>query len=303
MAVKNKITDEQERLFERDLLQVLGRDPDHQFAFDGKLRVFSSRYRCELRAVSVELSPEGDVVFVGAFLRGEPQFDTSKGYRTVVPELRIPFSECFNDLRTTPGFNEAYLVSKTRKAVLDKCVAHPMQLLDVSGLSSRGKVEMLETAVIAGASGVGDVRVGSVACRDGMVTVETDDGVPVGVSRMRLTDIQRLGRSLHTMNAYVREVRKDFIEAKNASLPSRNGSFSENDIRLGEEAGLAAIYGKHPLPYCDAVARTFAVTHKDVFDVSRRSAAEIDRMIRDYRENGKPFGFPEEKRKSLTVKR
>lgn len=293
MAVRTKITDEQERLFEKELLVALMRDGQHQFAFDGKLRVWSSRYNCELKAVCVQWDESrGDVVFVGAFMQGEPQMDYSNGFPLVKPELVIPFRECFNDLRSTPGFNENYLISKTRKAVMDKCLSYPMRLLDAYGAVRGSELPLDEFSsrkvfVCGGAH-----RVGSIALQDGVYSVRTPEGMPLSLNRLSLLDIQRLGEGLQEVNRLIRDARKAFIDGKNAVLPKLSTTLSERDVRCGEEAGLVSLYDSGAtLRCCDAVARTFSGSYKDVFDERLHSPKEIDAMVRAYREGRRGFGF------------
>ena len=304
MAVRNTISDEQERIFEKELLQALRRDPDHQFAFDSKLRVWSKRYNCELRAVSVLWDEsKGDIVFVGAFMKGEPQIDMSKGYPRVKPELSIPFRECFCDLKDTPGFNETYLISKTRKAVIDKCLSYPMRLLDANGAVRRGGVELDGFGDRKVYVGGGAVGVGRVSVSDDGFRMESSDGMPLSVSKMSLLDIQRVGDYLLGINNLIREARKVFIDGKNSVLPQQSTTLSERDVREGEVAGLVRMYESGaPLPCCDAVAKTFSSSHKDVFDDRLHSVREIDRMIREFRSSGKPFGFKQNKNRENSLK-
>ena len=166
------MSDEQFRRFEGELLATLRRDPDHQFAFDGKLRFHSSRYNCELSAVNVHLDErKGDLVLVGAFLSGEPQIDYSRGYALIQHELSVPFKECFEDLKSTPGFNEMYLISKSRKAVIDKCLSAPLRTLSALDADRDGRIELgdffrKDVRINGGAEGVG-----SLSMRDGKVEI------------------------------------------------------------------------------------------------------------------------------------
>lgn len=299
MAITKRISDQQERLFERELLTALRRDPEHQFAFDGKLRVFSSRYGCTLEAVNVHWDEKkGEAVFVGAFRSGNPVYDMSKGYAVVQHEIAIPFSECFEDMKSTPGFNEAYLISKTRKAVMDKCLSFPLRQLQAKGGIRDGGIDLSEfsanqpTVTYSG----GSLNVQSVSSKDGQFEIVCSDGYPLKVSNLSLPDIQKIGESLLAVDKYIKIARRAFIDAKNAVLPEQSTSLSERDVRESEEKGLSSIYGMgFPLRYCDAVAKMHSSSFKDVFDDRKHSPLEIDRMVRAYREQGKPFGFKERK--------
>ena len=304
MAIKSTFSDEQERAFERELLSVLKREPTHQFCFDGKLRFQSRRYGCEMKAMNVHWDEaKGDIVLVGAFYKGKPQIDMSKGYPVIQSEFSIPFRECYDDLKQTPGFNEMYLISKTRKAVIDKSLGFPMKVLEAGGALQRGGVDFSDFDVRQPAVLDGSEQVGSVTLKDGVYAVHSSKGYFLDVQKMSLLDIQRIGTMLSSVNDIVREARKTFIQGKNAELPSGSVSLSERDIRCAEEAGLRRVYDQgFPIRCCDVVAKSFSRSYKDVFDTELHSLREIDRMMREVRSKGREFGFRPERSKEQTVK-
>ncbi len=297
MSVTGKLSEQDFLSFESDLREALVRDPDHQFAFDGVLKVQSSRYRCLLRAVNVRWDERrGDAVFVGAFISGEPQPDYSRGYPLIKSEVEIPFRECFRDLERMGGFGGRYLLTKTRKAVIEKCLSHPLRVL-----SSYDAVEkdgsFLPDGFLDPSAGErplsvvgGSVRVGSVR-RDGKyVSVLGDDLRAIDLTKISLRDIQRIGERMGAARDRVKEARGVYVKARIAVV-GEGKTVSERDDRLGSEAGLEAVYGAgYPMAVCRSVARTYCPEHEGVFDTVRHGMREIDAMVRAYRDGRGSFG-------------
>lgn len=304
MAIKRTFTDEQERLFEQELLAALKRDPDHQFAFDGKLEVDSSRYGCRLRADNVFWDPEkDDIVFVGCCIGGKPVIDTSKGYPLVKTEVSIPFRECFEDLKKMNSVSPMYLVSKSRKAVIEKCIKHPFRLAGVDRVLRDGVFRVDDFWPSFPKVGGGLSGVGSVSCVDGEIYLRPDaetvsrvhsgelERMPdLRLTKLSLADIQAIGELLLGAHAEVQKTVRDYLDIKNALCPDGRQA-SDRDVRMAEEAALLGIYEKgHPVRACHAVAMKFTGDNARVFDEMVHSLPEIYKMVHDSK-NGQPFGF------------
>lgn len=309
MAVKKQLSEAQINLFEQELLQVLKQDPDHQFAFDGKLCVQSRRYRCEIKAVNVRWDPDkGDLVLVGAFLRGEPVVDMSKGFPVFKTEIEIPFRECLQDLKANPSTDESALLSKARRAVIDKCIGYPMKLLRGAKVTSDGVPVVLDEFRSKGGPGTGmPVRVTSGlpgAMVYGETSVHSVEQTPEGLfsvkgvcggvlqelnlSRMSLPDIQRIGGNLRGAYALILHARRDFRLGKEKFVRPGSTSDAATD-RLGEAEGLACVYEKgYPMRVCDSVAKTFCVQYADLFS----EILALDGKMRSFRKTGLPFDSP-----------
>lgn len=303
MAIRKKFTDEQERAFEAELLSVLRRDKDHRFNFDGKLKVYSSRYGCTLQAVNVHWDErERDLVFVGAFRGGTPVIDNSRGYPQIQHDVSIPFRECFEDLRKMAGSNEMYLISKTRKAVLDKCISNEVSFARSYQVTRSGRLDFDDFFEKDCRILDGRVPVQSVSVKDGIVSIETKTGEPVDIRDLSLRDIQRVGEQVRDLNETIREARHTYVSARSkVVLP--NGTVDETDDRMGAAEGLAAVYEKgFPIRVCHGVAATLSQHFESVFDDTKHSAKDINTMIRAFRNGGKDFGFevkPERQRSTV----
>lgn len=303
MAYKRTITDEQERLFERELLAALKRDPDHQFAFDGKLEVVSSRYGCKLRAYSVFWDPDkDDIVFVGSCIGGQLMLDMSKGYPIVKTEVSIPFRECYNDLKKMNSMSPLYLISKSRKAVIDKNIKYPMGLAGIDKVLRDGTFCVDDFSAPSPKVGGGRYGVGSVSCVDGEICLKADTATmcrvssgelerpDLRVSKLSLSEIQDIGRVLLSAHAEVQNAKRVYLDIKNSLCPDGR-QVSDRDVRVAEESALRGIYEKGcPVRACHAVALTFSGENARVFDDKLHSLPDIRRMIHDSR-NGMPFGF------------
>ncbi len=275
--------------FESDLRGALVRDREHQFAFDGKLKFYSSRYQCTLEAVSVFLDPvKQDIVLVGAFISGTPQFDYSKGFPVIQHELSLPFRECFRDMQNAErGFNETYLVSKTRKAVLDKCVLYPLNALRQCNADRDGTVLLSDFGPKDFKVSDSRVTIGCVGAEGRNVVLEDKDGRPVNIASVSLSDLSRLGERMDVIRALIQEARNSFL-GERGKLVQENGTVTDWDLRKGAEKGLGSLHEKgYPLRVCYAVARTFSPDLADFFDDSKVSAKEVDGMMRRFRESGR----------------
>lgn len=280
MAVRRSLTQEQFELIEKDLLRALARDSEHQFAFDGKLKFFSRRYNCTMEAVDVHYDPaKNDIVLVGAFLSGTPQFDTSRGYSVIKPELELPFREVYADMKATEGYNEGYVISKTRKAVLDKCLAYPMGQLLANGAGRDGCISLDEfrdferkPPVLPGRRDTPQAMPFpmEISVRDGQFTFRDRDGRELNLRGYNMTEIQAVGKSLLEVRQMFVDARKDYIAAKNGVV-REHAQTSERDEREGEKAGLTAIYEhNYPVRICHMVARNLSASFPDAFDRSER---------------------------------
>ena len=282
------MTDQEELAFEQDLRYALMRDRDHQFAFDGKLRMYSSRYGCTLEAVSVFLDPvKQDIVFVGAFLSGTPQFDYSKGYPQIQSEIALPFRECYEDMRRSEAHNETYLISKTRKAVLDKCVQYPLASLkshnaDRDGVLLLGDFSGKEFRVKSGA-----VAVGGVSSEGGKVEITDSRGVPIRLSDISLGDLSRLGERMNGVRDLIQKARREFLQER-GKVVTENGTVSDWDLRVGSEKGLGKLCEDgYPLRVCYAVAKTYSPDLASLFDEKSVSRRKVDEMMRLFRKEGR----------------
>ena len=285
MSVRNTLTGDQVALFEKDLLSALVRDRDHQFAFDGVLQVYSSRYDCVLRAVNVHWDEKkGDVVFVGAFLKGKPQFDLSRGYPVVAQELSIPFRECFEDLRRTPGYQESYLLSKVRKAVIEKCLVYPAGRLSTRGLAEEGKIAFGEFPFKSFAPDGGRNGVGELSVSGGTVSVTDGSGRPMNLSRMSLSDIQRIGEDMLRMNDIMQDAFKVYHKGY-YSVVKEGSTVPEADNARGAMEGLRLVREMgYPPSVCKGLARTYFPSAAGLFESARSSVGDIDRLIEAFRE-------------------
>ena len=307
MAIIKKLSDEDVQRFEKDLLAALKNDPQHQFAFDGKLHFFSSRYGCEIKAVNVLWDPDkGDLVLVGAFLSGAPVIDMSKGFPVFKTEFAIPFSECYRDMKENPSADESMLISKSRKAVIDKCLGYPMKLmkgthleggricfddyLSAGGPGLEGGLTVnsgLPSAVAYGTAEVSSVR----EAEDGRFIIESDfadRSYELNLSGASLCDIQKIGNRILDAYALTQQARKVFCKAKEKFV--RPGSTSDQVTdRMGEAEGLASVFEKgYPLRVCDSVAKTFCVEYANYFSDAMEYAtrSEIQHWIRNFRKTG-----------------
>lgn len=297
MAVKKKFTDEQERQFEMELLSVLRRDKDHRFDFDGKLKVFSTRYGCTLQAVNVHWDErERDLVFVGAFRSGNPVMDTTARYPKLKQEISIPFRECFEDLKKMEGTNEMYLISKTRKAVLDKCIGKEAGFSKAYSVQRGGKLEFSDFFDKDFSVLNEGTPVGSVSVKDGIVEVMAKDGMPLDMKNMSLRDIQRIGEQITAVNDLIRDARKVYVDARSKFVQA-NGTVDESADRKGAAEGLAAVYEKgFPLRVCHGIAQSMSrPLFENVYNDQMHSVKDISLMLLKFRKDGKSFGFPEKR--------
>lgn len=309
MAYRKVVTDAQERVFENELLAALRRDPDHLFSFDGKLKVYSTRYDCLLEGNNVHWDEEKkDIVFVGLCRKGrQPIVDMSKGYAILKGEISLPFREVFEDMRKMPDVSEAYLLSKVRKAVIDKYIASPMQMADKVFLTRSGAfafdtVPGSKMMVDGGAVQLASCSVDG----EGRFGLKAADGMPVSVGKLSLTDIQRIGERILEAHGLVRRAFRDYVDG--AALPG-NQTESDIDLRAAEQKGLVAVYEKgYPHGVLNAVAKTMSRSYGDVFDPALHDAKSISDMLDRYRRSDapyghKPFGFEgREKKKTTNVK-
>lgn len=298
MAVVRHFSDEQERDFERELLSVLRHDNDHRFDFDGKLKVYSRRYGCMLQAVNVHWDErERDIVFVGAFRSGNPVMDNSSLYPKMKHEIAIPFRECFEDLKNMAGTNEMYLISKTRKAILDKCICKEVNIAKNFGLHRDGRIDFKDFSLEQVFIKNGAVPVGSVSVNDGNVSVVAANGMPIDIKEMSLREMQRVGDFVREhANGQYREARKLYTEVR-SKFVRPNATVDDLTDRKGASEGLAAVYEKgFPLRICHGVAQTMSkINFGTVYDDSIHSVKDISMMLVKYHKDGKSFGFPDKR--------
>lgn len=299
MAINRSFTEQELQNFESDLLSVLRRDPDHQFVFDGKLKVHSSRYGCDLRAMNVLWDSErGDLVFVGAFIGGKPCIDTSKGYPVLKTEVAIPFRECYHDMMASPYANGSYLISKTRKAVIDKCVGFQLGRAQVENLTDGDSLVLSDFTDLR--CQVAGERVGSISFSDGKVQVENLDGVPINFNRLSLQEVSSLGRCVQKARGEFRSAVNVYVDSVNKESPVSQ-SLSEDDYRFIDEKSLDMVYQKQfPQRVLHGVAKRFSKSHPEVFNPKKHSAQAVSGMMRSYASGGK-FGFDDDKKRSKPV--
>ena len=292
MAVRKKMTDAEEFAFENELLYLLKKDPDHQFAFDGKLKMYSSRY---LQAVNVHWDEQKqDVVFVGCYVGGKPKIDMSRGYPVMETEISIPFRECFKDMREHEGYSAEYLVSKTRRAVIGKALDIPMRQAASDRLLSGGVFRFGDFAVGSAVRvknqtvAIGSVEVG----RDGSFVVRSADGPEIAMNTLSIVEIWRIGSYISDCHALARNIRKEYLDEFRRGCPDGR-THSDLDVRMAEERALYGIYKAfvpgYPLTFLNSVAKSFSKSYPDVFNTAVHSEKDIAKMMKAY-ESGKRFG-------------
>lgn len=287
-------------LFEYDLARALRADPDRQISF-GPFQFYSRRYGALMRAVDVHVDEQGRTVLVGAFLRGKPHFDMSKGFPVLQPEVSIPFREVFEDLETMEGFNGAYLVSKVRKAAMDKYLGLPLRKL--SNAYGVDVVSGVDFSLYPGAGGPdtigdGDRKVASVSATGlgsahGDVTYSfvTSDGLNGDLRSLPVADMRRIGDKLRAIDSLHRSAIVAYRKGR-AVYDKEGVQSNAYDERMGEANGLSEVYyGGYPPAVCDRVARLLSRHYPDVFDHGRHTPGDIDLMIRGFKRHGGKFGF------------
>lgn len=277
----NRISEADFASFEKELLVVLKNDRDHHIGFDGKLMFHSTRYGCDLEAADVHWDPKrGDLVLVGACRNGAV-IDESKGFPQILNCVEIPFREVYEEMRDGQH-NELYLVSKTKKSVLDKYILKPLEKLENLGVIDVGSVIFKDF-------GLKDVRLGGSSVTgihknpEGKV-VFTSDGAPERPAAFgnSITDIQSLGRNFSGIFETYEAAMNDFIEAKR-SIVGTNQSATDYDVMHANSEGMATLYEKgYSARICNAVSRR--VADSSFFDLSKNDVKAISKAVRDYRE-------------------
>lgn len=314
MAYRRTITDEQELRFEKELLSALQRDPGHSFTFDKSLEFISSRYGCRLRAVNVFLSDDGkDIVFVGSNIGGggDSCVDWSKGYPVVNSEIKLPFHKVFTDLRNMQGVDPTILISKSRRAVIDKCLRYPLRNIHRQVLRD-GRFCMDDFSAPAPKVKGGKVTIGSIYMKEGLIYLEPDNDTkekvrqgddPRGILDLRLThlslsEIQDIGSNLLAAQAEIQNATRDYLDIKGRICPDGR-QVSERDIRLAEESALRGIYEKgYPIRVLHAVASRLSLDNSTVFDDMIHNFKDVQQMMQNVKK-GQPFGFKDKTRRKI----
>ena len=285
MLQEKKYNETELMSFERELLAVLKNDPDHRLDFDGKLLFRSRRHDCLLAATDVYWDRKsGDVILVGAFRSGKPVMDESKGYPVMKDRVAVPFRECFDDLRLSSG-NEMKLISKARKAVIDKYLNSSMNWMKSKGLVEGGILNLISLDVGKFRINRADV-VGLGVGSEGKITLLCSNSFASNfcteASKIPISDIQSLGNQLVRFQDMYRSAASVYSETLRSENP-RSMSFSQHDDQAATAAALLAVYDRNfPMKVCDMVAKDFAGS--DVFDSSLHSASQIEKSVRSMRE-------------------
>lgn len=266
--------------FQDELLEVLKRDADHHIDFDGKLVFHSGRYNCELAAMDVHWDKnKGDIVLVGA-VRSGGIIDESKGFPQLVPNVEISFRECFEDMRGQK-MNEVYLISKTKKSVLNKYIIQPMKQLETVGIAQGGKLLVSDFGLKP--IDFGDSKVTGIEKDDNDKIILSSDshGQNLPVFENSLSMIQKFGESLSRVVDSYKAATKDFVEAKR-SLVGNNQTYSDYDILKANSEGMATLFEKgYHAGICNAVTKNF--TGSAFFDLSKNDFRSISKAVDDYR--------------------
>lgn len=291
MAIKTvpRIGEKEGAEFERELLAVLKKDKDHQLTMDGLLRVRSRRYRCDIKAGNVFWDEKrNDIVLVGAILQGEPVYDMSRGYPILKKEIEIPFSEILQDLAEMPGADPGMLVSKVRKAAMDKYIVRKSDDIRREEVKSTGEVrfsdyEMKSIKVNNNRSNVDSISVD----KEGNVELVSENGLSVSVSRMSISDMQRIGDRLSAVKEIYSAARHFYLQARLEAIPKGNRTLSGREDVEGAKAGLRAVNQMDiPRKVCHDVAKTFYPTMARLFSNESLSAKEVDVLIKNFKGPG-----------------
>lgn len=287
MALRKTFTDNDFRKFEGDLLSVLKNDGDHRVPFDGKMLFRSRRYSCLLAATDVHWDEAtGDVVLVGAYRSGSPLLDETKNYPALKKEVAVPLRECYDDLRESSG-EEMRLVSKARKAVIDKYFNSRARVFDARGFFDDGIMDLESYG--CGAFNLVDRKVvGIMKDEEGryslMCSNSFDSSHTLGAKDVALRDIQNFGERLETVLQVFGRAHDTYV----STLARQRGgdmSYSAADERRFAEAAIVAVYDEgFPPKVVDRVFRYF--TDRDCFDPDRYPAKDIAAMVKRCREGG-----------------
>ena len=295
MPLNKKFNEVDFKKFEKDLLVVLKTDPSHKLDFDGKMLFKSRRYDCLLAATDVFWDEKtGDIVLVGAHKGGAPVIDESKGFPEFKQRVAVPLRECFEDLKVSSGM-EMRLLSKARKAVIDKYIGEKLNIftsrslmrdgiLDLKGLgigkfvNQRADGQRTDLSVIDAVVRGEDGKT-SLICSNSLCT-----GYERPMSSIALADIQLFGSQLDRVSeAYSKA--SDVYTSKMQSLEPKDMTYSRQEqVRHRDMALMAVFDSKASLDICNAVARTYA--NSDVFDRKAHPVSDIESAIKNYRNSG-----------------
>lgn len=302
MALNKKFNEVDFKKFEQDLLFVLKKEPSHKLDFDGKMLFKSRRYGCLLAATDVFWDEKtGDIVLVGAHKGGAPIIDESKGFPELKQRVAVPLRECFEDLKVSSGM-EMRLLSKARKAVIDKYISEKLNIfssrslmrdgiLDLKGLGigkfvkQRADGQRTDMSVIDAVVRGEDGKT-SLICSNSLST-----GYEWSMSSISLADIQLFGSQLERVNVAYSQA-SDIYTSKMQSLEPKDMSYSRQEqIRHRDMALMAVFDSKASLDICNAVAQTYANT--DIFDRKAHSLHEIESAVKNFRSTGSLAVKPE----------
>lgn len=296
MALNKKFNEVDFKKFEQDLLFVLKREPSHKLDFDGKMLFKSRRYGCLLVATDVFWDEKtGDIVLVGAHKGGAPVIDESKGFPEFKQRVAVPLRECFDDLKESSGM-EMRLLSKARKAVIDKYVGEKLNVftsrslmrdgvLDLKGLGIGKFVKQRADGQPTDLSSIDAVLRGE----DGMTALlcsnSFSDGYEWSMSKIPLADIQLFGSELERVNVAYSKV-SDIFTSKMQELERKDMSYTPQETRRHRDMALVAVYDSGAsLDLCNAVATTYAASN--IFDRHAHSQKDIEAAVKNFRTSGR----------------
>ena len=287
MALNRKFGEADYTKFEYDLWAVLKNDPEHKVNFDGKMTFNSSTYGRMLAATDVHLDEAtGQMVLVGAyyqlrtFSKDDP--DDSR-YEKVTVE--VPLRECFEDLRQTSG-NEMKLVSKAKKAVIDKYLNSTLNSFSSRRLLDGGILDL--KTIDSGVFRLTDCEILDVKRNeeDRVILHCTNSFRPdfyQDVAKLSLREVQSFGGQRQKVVMKLKSAETLYVESMRQQRPV-SMSWSQAEDKLHMSKALADVYDAgFPLPFVNAVARQF--TGWDYFD-SSRNERDIRKMMDAYRETG-----------------
>lgn len=287
---RHRVTEPEFSRFEEDLLNVLKKDKDHGISFDGKLIFKSSRYNCDLRAIDVHWDEKkGDLVLVGAVkdevARMGGNIRNEKGEPVFKNTIEVSFREVYEDMKhqREARFNESYLISKTRKSVIDKYITHRLERLERLDLTGGGVLSFKDFN-IKDVKTSGHIVSGILIGEDGRVNLRDHNGGSVSLLDFSLSDIQDFGDNMGSIVNMYDQAFVTYTEGRQKYLKEGHqyDTFLDN---LGTSEGLACIYEKgYPNRICNAIARRHSGC--DLFDTAIYNNKEIHDRVHRYRASG-----------------
>lgn len=285
MALTRRVTENDFRQFEAELLKVLKNDKEHSLDLKDSILFKSRRYGSLLSAKGVFWDKDkGDIVFVLSQKAGKPIYDDSKGFPEFLKEVSIPLRECYEDISMSSG-EAPRLLDRIKDAVIDKYVMSRYSSFDVKGMLRDGHLifkDFEERFPFMRGELV------SLSNKDGKLQLICSNEIAgefdFKFSRMPMYEIQNLGKELDKIHDQWNFAARAFHDGMK-ELEPQSMSFTEFDRQRHRSDALVKMYDKgFPLMICNSVAKSFA--NSDVFDSTRHSTREIAEAVAVFRQTG-----------------